>query len=76
VVPKLKGKTLTAARKALGSSHCAVGHLKQPKHKPHGSAPAHKKWALVVTAQSIGAGTAKPAGTKVGLTLVYKLVHA
>ncbi len=76
VVPALKGKTLTTARKLLAGAHCATGKLKKPKHAPHRSAGAHKHWALVVSSQSAASGsTAGPAGTPVNLVLIYKAVR-
>ena len=56
VVPKLKGKKLKAARKALEHAHCGVGKVKGP---PTGR----------VKHQSQKPGTVLPAGTKVKLKL-------
>jgi hypothetical protein len=60
LVPKLKGLSLTKARRALSAAHCAVGRVKKPRH-PRGK--------LVVVKQSLKPGAVRGAGTKVGLTL-------
>jgi len=59
-VPKLKGKTLAAARRALKKAHCALGKV----HKPH-----HAHGRLVVRRQSPSAGKVRRAGTRVAVTL-------
>lgn len=58
-VPKLKGKSLTAAKKALKKAHCKLGKTK-PKHPSAG---------LVVGSSSPKAGSVRRAGTKVKLSL-------
>lgn len=58
-VPKLKGKSLKAAKKALKRAHCRLGKTK-PKH-PSSSAK--------VTSSSPKAGKTRRFGTKVKLTL-------
>ncbi len=63
VVPKLKGKTLAAARKALKQAHCKLGKVKKPK--------GNKK-KLRVRAQTKKAKAKLKAGTKVGVTLKRK----
>ncbi len=63
-VPKLKGKSLSGARNALGAAGCALGKVKRPKK--------HRNKRLVVGGQSIPPGRTKPHGTKVNVTLVYK----
>lgn len=60
-VPKLKGKTLAKAKKALKKAHCALGKVKKPKHA---------KGKLVVKSSSPGSGKSRAAGTKIKLTLV------
>jgi beta-lactam-binding protein with PASTA domain len=60
-VPKLKGKSLAAATSALRRAHCALGKVTKPKK--------HSKGKLVVTSSSPSAGTKRPKGTKVKLTL-------
>jgi hypothetical protein len=57
VVPKLKGKKLKAARKALKQAHCGVGKVKGPKTGR-------------VKHQSRKRGKSLPTGTKVNITLV------
>jgi hypothetical protein len=64
VVPKLKGKTLSQAKTALSKAHCRLGKVHQPKVRKH-----HKPPKLVVASSSPRAGTSRPNGTKVGLTL-------
>ena len=72
-VPRLKGKSLAAARRALGANHCTVGHVTK-QHKPKRSPGKHKKWALVVSRETPPAGSTKPAGSTVALKLVWKSV--
>jgi hypothetical protein len=57
IVPKLKGKTLNAAKKALKKADCSLGDVK---------GPAMGK----VKHQSPGRGTILPTGTKVSIRLV------
>ena len=71
IVPRLNGKALGDARTALARAHCAVGKVNRPRK------PAHKprkgtKRILVVKSESPRAGTRRPAGTSVTLTLAYK----
>ena len=61
VVPKLKGMKLTAAKKALAKAHCGVGKITRKKAK--------RKQRGKVIRQSLKPGTAKPAGSKVALTV-------
>jgi hypothetical protein len=60
VVPKLVGKTLKAAKRALVNAHCKAGKAKSKKSK--------KKKGRVV-AQGRKAGTRLPAGTAIKLTV-------
>jgi hypothetical protein len=62
VVPKLKGKTLKAAKKALGKAGCKLGKTK----------PKHPSSNFVVKSSSPRAGTAHSANAKVKLTLKKK----
>jgi hypothetical protein len=64
VVPKLKGKSLSKAKNLLTKAHCALGKVTKPKKRKH-----HKLGKLVVKSSSPKAGSSKPAGTKVNLTL-------
>jgi hypothetical protein len=57
VVPKLKGKKVTKARKLLSSAHCTLGKVKKPKGK------------LVVKSQSLAPGTVLSAGRRVAMKL-------
>jgi hypothetical protein len=59
VVPKLAGKTLARAKKALTVANCKLGEVRRPKSA---------KGALVVKSSTPAAG-AKPAGGKVDLRL-------
>ena len=61
VVPKLKGKTLAAARKALTAGHCKVGKVTKAYSK------TIKKGRVMK--QTKAAGARLPAGTKIGLTI-------
>ena len=67
VVPKLKGKSLKQAKKALANAHCALGKVTKPRKRKH-----HKLPPLVVKSTSPKAGTSHAAGTKVALTLKAK----
>jgi hypothetical protein len=62
-VPKLKGRTLKSARRALKKAHCALGKVHKPRHS-HGR--------LVVRRQSPAAGKVRKNGTKVTVTLRAK----
>jgi beta-lactam-binding protein with PASTA domain len=73
-VPNVKGKSLAAARRALGAHRCAVGHVTSPP-KPKRGPGKHKKWVLVVGRETPAAGATKPAGSKVALGLVWKAVR-
>ncbi len=64
VVPKLKGKSLSQAKRLLSRAHCKLGKVHKPKARKH-----HKLPVLVVTKSSPGSGASRPNGTKVGLTL-------
>jgi hypothetical protein len=57
IVPKLEGKTLKAARKALKKANCALGNVKAP----HGKTARVKK-------QKPKPGNILPAGSKVAVT--------
>jgi plastocyanin len=61
MVPRLKGKTLAAAKKRLARAHCAVGKITKRK------GPKRKKGKVV--AQTPKPGTSKPAGSKVRLVI-------
>jgi subtilisin family serine protease len=58
-VPKLAGKSLKAAKRALMGAHCKIGKV-SPRRPPGRS---------VVKSSSPGKGTVHPAGTKVSVTL-------
>ena len=60
VVPNLRGDTMSAARRALARAHCRLG---QVRGRQRG------RTRLVVAAQSIKSGTARPTGTPVAVTL-------
>jgi hypothetical protein len=60
VVPRLKGESLNAARRALGKAHCSLGKVSAPR-KHHG--------ALVVTKQSVQAGRKRAKGAAVAVKL-------
>ncbi len=67
VVPKLKDKTLAAARTLLSRAHCSLGKVTEPKAKKH-----HKRPALVVGSSKPRAGSRLAHGAKVAVTLVPK----
>ncbi len=75
-VPKLKGKTLSLARKALSAGHCSLGKVSKPAHAPKRSAGHGKKWELVVSSQSPAAGHSLAKGARVGVKLAYKAVKS
>jgi hypothetical protein len=60
VVPKLKGKTVKKAKRALEAADCALGKVKKPKRS---------KGKLVVRKSKPKAGAELPAGSKVKLKL-------
>ena len=60
-VPKLKGLTLAAARRALGRAHCAVGKVTRKKSAKVASGR--------VISSSPGAGSKHKARTRVNLTV-------
>jgi subtilisin family serine protease len=66
-VPKLKGKTLAQATKALKSAHCRVGSITKPRKRK-----GHKLPPLVVASSSPKAGRLLANGAKVKLTLAPK----
>jgi len=63
-VPKLKGRNLRAAKKALRTAHCKLGKVHKPRARHGSSRPA-----LVVLASKPKRGTLRAADTKVRLTL-------
>ncbi len=63
-VPKLKGKTLKQAKRALRKRHCRPGKVKKPRHA------RHKR--LVVKGSRPKAHAIRKAGAKVRLTLRVK----
>jgi hypothetical protein len=60
-VPKLKGDTLTQAKKALKRAHCAPGKVQRPKH------PGREK--LFVISQRPTPGAVRRKGFKVSIKL-------
>jgi Divergent InlB B-repeat domain/PASTA domain len=66
LVPKLRGKTLKAAKGALRHAHCALGKVSGPKRGGK---------ALRVRSSSPAAGTALAAGAKVDLRLAAGAKH-
>jgi hypothetical protein len=62
VVPRLKGDSLTEARRALGRAHCRLGRLTEPRDY---------RGSLVVVRQSARGGSRLAAGTRVALTLSH-----
>ena len=66
-VPRLKGKTLTQARKLLTAAHCRLGKVTAPRRKRGQRLPP-----LVVRSQSSPPGRSLPTGAKVNVRLVAK----
>lgn len=64
VVPKLAGKTLARAKTALAAAHCGLGEVRRPRPRK-----GQRRRVLVVRASSPSAGSRRPAGAKVDLTL-------
>jgi membrane protein involved in colicin uptake len=60
VVPRLRGDSLAAARRALQRLHCALGGV---------TAPHARRGTLVVARQSVHAGRELAGGAKVSITL-------
>lgn len=67
VVPKLAGKTLGRARRALRAANCTVGNVRRPKHRQ-----GKRLGQLVVKSSKPSAGTVLAAGSKVNLRLGRK----
>jgi uncharacterized repeat protein (TIGR01451 family) len=67
VVPKLVGLSLAKAKKALAKAHCGVGKISKKKAKAKIKGKKPKKGTVI--AQLPKAGTKKPAGSKVAITL-------
>jgi peptidoglycan DL-endopeptidase CwlO len=63
VVPRLRGDSPTAARRALHSVHCELGQV---------TAPRNHRGALIVARQSVRAGRTLAGGAKVAIVLVPK----
>lgn len=63
VVPRLVGDSLSQARRALGSAHCRLGRLTEPRHR---------RRALVVVKQGAHSGSKLAAGSRVDLTLARR----
>ncbi|MGN6189076.1 MAG: S8 family serine peptidase [Conexibacter sp.] len=69
-VPKLRGTSLRAAKKALRKAHCKLGRV----HKPRARG-GHRPPALVVLASKPKRGAVRAADTKVAVTLGPKPRH-
>jgi hypothetical protein len=63
-VPKLRGRSLRAAKKALAKAHCKLGRVRKPRARRGHGAPA-----LVVLGSKPARGAVRAAGAKVKLTL-------
>ncbi|HTA05518.1 MAG TPA: hypothetical protein VK774_04075 [Solirubrobacteraceae bacterium] len=62
-VPKLKGHSLSAARRLLADAHCALGHVR---------AQRGNRAAQVVVSQGTSAGASRAAGAAVTVTLARR----
>ena len=67
VVPSVKGKSPSVAKRMLAAAHCGVGAVTRPKSKPHKR--SHHTYRLVVASAGLSAGATKASGTKVSLRL-------
>lgn len=65
VVPKLVGKTLSAARRSLLRAHCRLGRVARPTRKRHRTRGS----TLLVISQSLKPGARRPTATRVNVTL-------
>jgi hypothetical protein len=63
IVPRLIGKTVPAAKRALTKANCRLGRVKKPTRKRHKT--------LHVVKQSVAPHSKKPKGTKVNIILGY-----
>jgi hypothetical protein len=63
VVPRLRGRTVAQARKALARSKCGLGLVLRPRGA---------RGRLVVSSQRPSAGAKRPAGTRVAVRLRHK----
>ena len=66
-MPKLIGLALAKAKKALAKAHCGVGKIAKKAAKAKKGKKKAKKGTVI--AQLPKAGTRKPAGSKVAVTL-------
>jgi subtilisin family serine protease len=66
-VPRLKGKSLRRARRALRAAHCELGRVKRPRARR-----GRRLGRLVVKATKPRAGAIRPAGMRVRVTLGRK----
>ncbi len=62
-VPRLKGKSLARARRALSAAHCSLGKVRKPKGT---------KGKLTVRSSSPPAGSVRQAGARVNVKLTRK----
>jgi subtilisin family serine protease len=73
VVPRLAGRTLAQARVRLRRARCRLGRVTRPRVRaPRRRGASRPAPMLVVRASSPRAGSARPAGTRVALTLKAK----
>jgi virginiamycin B lyase len=66
-VPKMKGKTLSQARKLLSAAHCRLGKVTSPRRKKGQRPPA-----LIVRSQSPSSGRILAAAGRVSVRLMAK----
>jgi hypothetical protein len=76
VVPRLKGKSLSAAGAALTAAHCKLGKVTKPR-QPKPGRGKHPKLlgTLIVASQSPAAGVQEPSDTVVSLRLAPAPKH-
>jgi CSLREA domain-containing protein len=69
IVPNVAGVSLAKAKTRLTRANCGVGKVTKPKRRPG------KRYRLVVKRASHKTGATRPAGSAVGLTLVWKRIR-
>jgi hypothetical protein len=69
VVPNVRGESLRRSISAIHAAHCVPGSVETQGGREH------KRWPLVVGREIPRAGSVRPAGTRVALTLVHERVR-
>lgn len=74
VVPDVRGKSQSRARRAIQAAHCALDRAEVP-HKPKRQLGNHQRWELVAGHESPSPGSVEPFQTRIRLKLVYKAAN-